>query len=413
MPIRRLSALLRAFVALLLLVISGRADAASVNIVGTSVTGPSNCIPFGGYSNAYMGFVYKNIPAFTLSPGDTISFDLGAMNDVNIVMDIAMAATTSNGSMQESSAGFTTVVSSGTPSSPKGDTTIGNYELTYTATGSFVFAGGGLIIRFRPIGTMATDANCTQVLMFSDSTDASGLFVGRFYTDPDGVYPWTGTDTMVVGVVKIVTGSVPWYRDADSDGYGDASRVLYASAAPSGYVASSTDCNDTVSTIHPGATETCNGLDDDCDSSIDEGAGTAWYRDADGDAYGSASTVTVSCTSPSGYVSNSTDCNDSNSSVHPFATEYCNGVDDDCDSSIDEGAVDATTYYRDADGDSYGNAASTSASCSVPSGYVSNSTDCNDSNSAVHPGATEYCNGIDDDCNRVVDDTTAEDAATW
>ncbi|MFN0275107.1 MAG: MopE-related protein, partial [Chitinophagales bacterium] len=69
-----------------------------------------------------------------------------------------------------------------------------------------------------------------------------------------------------------------------------------------------------------------------------------------------------------------------------------------------------TTYYADADGDTYGDASSTTSTCtgSAPSGYVSDNTDCNDANAAVNPGATEVCNGIDDDC----DGNTDEDLIT-
>ncbi len=402
MAVRKLASSMVYVLAVFFLLFPGSARATTTTLNGSYVTGPSNCIPFGGYSNAYMGFIYKNVPAFTLGAGDTISFDLAAQNDVNIVMDIALATTTSNGSLQENSSGFTTVLSSGTPSSARGDTTAGNYELTYTATSAFVFGGGGLIIRFKPIGTMATDSNCSQVLMHADATDTSGYFAGRFYTDPDGTYPWSGTDSYHIGIVRIVTGSVAWYRDADSDGYGDASTVTYATAQPAGYVANSTDCNDSNSAVHPGATETCNGIDDDCDSSVDEGVTNTYYRDSDSDSYGNSASTTTGCTAPAGYVFSSTDCNDSNAAVHPGAIETCNSIDDDCDTLIDEGVT--TAYFRDSDADTYGDVSSTSLGCSAPSGYVSNSTDCNDANAAVHPGATELCNSIDDDCDTLVDE---------
>ena len=64
----------------------------------------------------------------------------------------------------------------------------------------------------------------------------------------------------------------------------------------------------------------------------------------------------------------------------------------------------STTFYRDADGDDYGNAAITVLGCAPPTGYVTNNTDCNDNNPAVHPGATEICNGIDDDCDGLIDE---------
>ena len=73
-------------------------------------------------------------------------------------------------------------------------------------------------------------------------------------------------------------------------------------------------------------------------------------------------------------------------------------MDNNCDGQIDEGLK--TTFYEDADGDGYGNPHVTTKACSQPSGYVANNTDCNDTNAAVNPGATEIKkNGIDDDCN--------------
>lgn len=57
------------------------------------------------------------------------------------------------------------------------------------------------------------------------------------------------------------------------------------------------------------------------------------------------------------------------------------------------------TFYADGDGDTYGNAAVTVLACSPPTGYVANSTDCNDANPAIHPGAAEVCNNLDDDCS--------------
>ena len=193
-----------------------------------------------------------------------------------------------------------------------------------------------------------------------------------------------------------------YYRDLDNDTYGNAAQTIQACSQPVGYVTNSTDCNDNNAAVHPGATEVCNTIDDDCDSSIDEGVTTTFYRDLDNDTYGNASQTIQACSAPVGYVSNSTDCDDNNSSVNPGATEVCNTIDDDCDSSIDEGVL--TTYYRDLDGDTYGNLAQTTQACSPPIGYVSNSTDCNDSNSAIHPGATEVCNNIDEDCDGFTDE---------
>ncbi len=127
-----------------------------------------------------------------------------------------------------------------------------------------------------------------------------------------------------------------------------------------------------------------------------------YYRDADGDTYGNPIVTTLASTQPAGYVSDSSDCNDSNASMHPGATEICNLVDDNCNGQVDEGVQN--TYYRDADADTYGSVSPTTQACTAPAGYVSNSSDCNDSNASVHPGATEVCNGIDDNCNSQIDE---------
>jgi hypothetical protein len=200
--------------------------------------------------------------------------------------------------------------------------------------------------------------------------------------DDDGL---EDTDTCVV-TVRCITDT--YYRDSDSDSYGDPNNSIQACPPPPGYVTDDTDCDDTDSSIHPGASEVCNGKDDDCDGSIDEGVKTTYFRDADGDGYGNPSSSTQTCPPPPGYVTDDTDCDDTDSSIHPGVSEVCNGKDDDCDGSIDEGVE--TTYFRDADGDGYGNPSSSTQACSLPSGYVTNNRDCDDSDPNEHPNQTWY-----------------------
>jgi len=117
---------------------------------------------------------------------------------------------------------------------------------------------------------------------------------------------------------------------------------------------------------------------------------TTWYGDADGDGYGNAGNSTLACNQPAGYVSNNTDCDDTNAAVNPAATEVCNGIDDDCDGLIDDADPSVTgqpTWYGDADGDGYGNAGNSTLACNQPVGYVSDNTDCDDTNGAIYPGA--------------------------
>ena len=208
-----------------------------------------------------------------------------------------------------------------------------------------------------------------------------------------------------------------YYQDVDADTYGDATVTTLACSVPVGYSADMTDCDDNEAAVNPSATEMCDGIDNNCDGVIDEETAadaTTWYADADTDGYGDINFPDVECTVPTGYVADNTDCDDTRFESNPGALEYCNGFDDNCDGSIDEDtALDATTWYQDADADSYGNPAMTDVECTVPTGYVADNTDCDDTRFETNPGALEYCNTIDDNCNGIIDEDTAVDATTW
>jgi large repetitive protein len=199
-----------------------------------------------------------------------------------------------------------------------------------------------------------------------------------------------------------------WYADADADGYGDAVGGITACDAPAGYVADSSDCDDTDAAVNPGATEVCDGADNDCDGSIDEGLTSTWYADTDGDGYGDGSSTTAACTAPAGYVADGTDCDDAEAAVNPGAAEICDGLDNDCDGLVDDSG--GTTWYADADLDGYGDASTATTSCSPPVGYVADGADCDDSDSTIHPGAVEVCDGVDNDCDGTADSGAS---ATW
>ena len=109
---------------------------------------------------------------------------------------------------------------------------------------------------------------------------------------------------------------------------------------------------------------------------------------------------------------NDSDCDDSNGDIYPSADEYCNQQDDDCDGNVDEDPVGSPIWYYDIDGDGYGSAFIVAYECDAPPGYVSTNTDCDDTNVSIYPGAIEYCNNADNDCNGLFDDN-AVDASTW
>ncbi len=127
-----------------------------------------------------------------------------------------------------------------------------------------------------------------------------------------------------------------WYLDGDGDGFGNAERTSVDCAQPDGHVATGDDCDDSDEDVFPGAIDSCNGLDDDCDGSTDEDLEVnAGYADADGDGYG-AGDYDEGCDVPATVVATGDDCDDTDPSINPGEGEAVDGRDEDCTGAVDD-----------------------------------------------------------------------------
>ncbi|MFT4976782.1 MAG: hypothetical protein ACI8S6_002687 [Myxococcota bacterium] len=148
----------------------------------------------------------------------------------------------------------------------------------------------------------------------------------------------------------------------------------------------------------------------DNDDSINWCAASAAYGDGDYGSPGAANTDCVLDSDGDGY-DEDVDCDDDNAAVNPGAAEICDDIDNNCNSLIDDSPTDGTTYYADTDDDGYGDFGNPLDACARPSGYRTNSVDCNDTNGAINPAAAETCDGTDNNCSG--DESDASDAAVW
>ncbi|MCB9295771.1 MAG: T9SS type A sorting domain-containing protein [Lewinellaceae bacterium] len=235
----------------------------------------------------------------------------------------------------------------------------------------------GSPVDFNILGIF-TDANATQSAGTYDAgtntfTPTSGLLQATtvFYVKiEDAVGGCTRT---VEWEVNSTGGTlVTCYLDSDGDTYGDAANSeVFCEACGTGYVADNTDCDD---------------------GDADEFPSQAWYPDSDNDGYRGAASL-IGCERPSGYKT---------------ADELINITDIDCNDG-DAAVFMNQTWFEDVDGDGY-HSGSFFIACNRPAGFKLGSelvnttdTDCDDTDPAVNPGATEVYNGIDDDCDGLVD----------
>jgi hypothetical protein len=240
-------------------------------------------------------------------------------------------------------------------------------EIIHPGTGDHAIEGDS----FELVATVSDAQDAPEDLAVHVISDVAGD-VCDLVVDATGVGKCTVTmaagDQLFTFTVTDLDGET-----ADATSYFAVTPLTEIDNDGDGFTETQGDCDDTNSAIKPGAVEVANGVDDNCNATVDEG--TENYDD-DGDGYSEVGG----------------DCNDATSAIGPAATESCNGTDDNCNGSVDEpGATGCQTFFGDWDGDGYGNDGTTDCECAASVSYpATRGGDCYDYNGFANPVSTAY-----------------------
>ncbi len=242
---------------------------------------------------------------------------------------------------------------------------------------AYLFAGGQLGLATEPATSLVLgDADNSHGYAVAAAGDVDGDGYADVVVGEPG---WNS-----IGKVRLYRG----YADADADSY-----------------AATEDCDDDAAEVYPGAAERCDGIDNDCDGQVDMGVMSRWYPDEDGDGFGAVTDAVYSCDAPAGFVASATDCDDGNANRNPGSTEVCDdlAVDENCDGLADDAdptAAGKVRWFVDADGDGFGTTDQSRVACAAPPGFGADTTDCDDADANVFPGAADVAgDGVDADCD--------------
>ena len=236
---------------------------------------------------------------------------------------------------------------------------------------------------------------------------------------PEGIEICDGEDNdcdLEVDEGRDATGCTTFYTDADGDAFGDDDLTACLCVPTSEFSATvGGDCVDSEVSdgsegwspeYFPGAPDAWyDGFDTDCAGNDD------YDQDGDGhaqigtDGYATAWLDELVEGALDGRLS-SDDCDDESAAVNPDADEVCDGRDNDCNGAIDDGVIDVPMVFHDGDGDGFGDPETGEESCEsfLTPGFVLDDNDCDDTDAAISPAATEVCDGADNDCNGETDE---------